>query len=169
MPTKSKPGLLPASPFRSPARALADVAAPSLANLFGKRGPANMEILAHWPEIVGAELAAASAPEKTVWPRAAPEDAEAEARAGAVLHIRVDGPQAIELQHRTGEIIARINQLFGFRAVDKIRIVQAPLGKPPRPSPTAGTEKPRDEAPPEAEGAPLDQALAKLARGIKKR
>jgi len=170
MPTQPKPRPLPASPFLSPARALADVAAPSLARLFGKRGLANMEILAHWPEIVGAELGAACAPEKIVWPRAAAQaDAAPDVRPGAVLHIRVEGPQAIELQHRSDEIIARINQLFGFKAIEKIRIVQAPLARPQRHATPPAAEKSDTGAEPDAEGQPLDAALARLARGIKKR
>lgn len=170
MPTRHKPNRLPASPFVSPARTFADIASPSLARLLGKRGLANMEILRHWPEIVGAELGQACAPEKIVWPRAAaPADAGAEQQRGAVLHIRVDGPQAVELQHRSDEIIARVNRLFGFAAVEKIRILQAPL---------SGRERqPASRTPPTAEAAPepvaqsesVDAALARLARGVKER
>jgi hypothetical protein len=170
MPTQPKPRPLPASPFHSPARSIADVAAPSLARLFGKRGLANMEILAHWPEIVGAELGAVCAPEKIVWPRAAAQaDAEPDVQAGAVLHIRVEGPQAVELQHRTDEIIARINQLFGFRAIEKIRIVQAPLASPQRHAAPPAAEKPNPGTGPNHQDKPLDAALARLERGIKKR
>ena len=164
MPTQPKPKPLPASPFVSPARAVADVAAPSLARILGKRGLANMEILAHWPEIVGAELGKACGPEKIVWPRPLAQ-ADAAAAPGAVLHVRVEGPQAVELQHRSDEIIARVNQLFGFAAVEKIRIVQAPLARrerrPSRPPPPAA------EHPAESES--LDAALARLARGVKGR
>jgi hypothetical protein len=170
MPTQPKSRPLPASPFLSPARSIADVAAPSLARLFGKRGLANMEILAHWPEIVGAELGAACAPEKIVWPRAAAQaDAEPGVRLGAVLHIRVEGPQAVELQHRTEEIIARINRLFGFQAIEKIRIVQAPLARPQRHAAPPAAEKGNAGAGSDRRDKPLDAALARLARGIKKR
>ncbi|MDP2619680.1 MAG: DciA family protein [Hyphomicrobiales bacterium] len=166
MPTQQKPKPLPASPFVSPARTFADIASPSLARLLGKRGLANMEILRHWPEIVGAELGQVCAPEKIVWPRAAaPAEAEPEARRGAVLHIRVEGPQAVELQHRSDEIIARVNRLFGFAAVEKIRIIQAPLaGRDQRPA-----RRPQPAAEPAAESESLDAALARLAHGIKDR
>lgn len=167
MPTQQKPKPLPASPFVSPARAIADIASLPLARLLGRRGLANMEIIAHWPEIVGAELSQACAPEKIVWPRGAePAEADAEARPGAVLHIRVEGPQAVELQHRSGEIIARINRLFGFAAVDKVRIVQAPLARRERrPAPRT----PPAGEPAAAAGQSLDAALARLARGVKRR
>lgn len=170
---------LPASPFVSPARTIGDVAAGSLARLLGQRGLANMEIMAHWAEIVGAELAQACAPEKIVWPRAgAHEDAEhGQARRGAVLHIRVEGPQAVEIQHRSGEIISRINQLFGFSAVEKIRIIQAPLvrreharEKPGAAAKSTNSTEPGTEPGPEpdADGSPLAAALSRLARGVKK-
>jgi hypothetical protein len=164
MPTQQKPKRLPASPFVSPARSIADVASSPVARLLGKRGLANMEILRHWSEIVGTELSQACAPEKIVWPRAAAET-EPEARRGAVLHIRVEGPQAVEIQHRSEEIIARINRLFGFAAIDKIRIVQAPLARreqaPVRRSPRSAEKTVESES--------LDAALSRLGRGIKER
>jgi hypothetical protein len=41
--------------------------------------------------------------------------------------LRVDGPRAIELQHKTRQVIERINASFGYRAVAELRFIQAPL------------------------------------------
>ena len=165
-----KPARLPASPFVSPARSLADAAAGPLAGVFGKRGLAGADILRHWRDIVGAELARMCAPERIAWPRpqthAHTETGEAEG--GAVLHIRVEGPQAIEVQHRSGEIIERVNRMFGYAAIDKIRIMQAPLAR--RDRQTEARDGPAPAAREEGgDSADLASALSRLARGVKPR
>ena len=45
----------------------------------------------------------------------------------ATLVLRVDGPRAIEVQHRADQILERVNTYFGYRAVAALRIVQAPV------------------------------------------
>lgn len=124
---KEPPRRLPASPFVSPARSLADLAAAPVARLLGKRGMASGDIVAHWAEIAGAELAACSIPERIAWPRPAGDEDDHGKREGGVLHLRVEGPRAVEVQHRAEEIIARVNQMFGFAAIERIRILQGPL------------------------------------------
>ena len=49
---------------------------------------------------------------------------------GAVLHIRVDGGAAVELQHKTPIVLERINAFYGYRAVDRLKLVQGPLPEP---------------------------------------
>jgi hypothetical protein len=170
---KAHPYRLPASPFVSPARSLADIASGPVARLVGKRGMASGDIVAHWAEIVGAELAACCAPERIAWPRpAGGEDEDSETRQeGAVLHLRVEGPRAIEVQHRAEEIIARVNQMFGFAAIVRIRIQQGPLprrekhgpGAPARPD-----QKPAVTAD-EGEGDSLAAALERLGAAVRAR
>ena len=46
---------------------------------------------------------------------------------GATLVLRVEGPAALEVQHQAPQIIERINSYFGYRAIEDIRILQAPL------------------------------------------
>ena len=66
------------------------------------------------------------------WPRQVRE----EAPEPATLVLRVEGPVALEIQHLSGVIIERVNRFFGFRAVGRIAIRQAPLTrKPPKPRP----------------------------------
>src|SRR2546430_1201416 len=63
------------------------------------------------------------------------------ARGPATLVLRVEGPVALEIQHLSGVIIERVNRFFGWRAVGRIQIRQAPLMRrekkkaPPAPNP----------------------------------
>ena len=176
---KPRPMPLPASPFVSPARSLADLAAKPIAGLLGKRGLAGGDIVAHWTDIVGADLADCCAVEKIVWPRPAGEaqDGANSGDQGAVLHLRVEGPRAIEVQHRADEIMARVNQMFGFAVIGRLRILQAPLARRETPAARkAAAHRPAGLAPQPKQdrGAAggqdaLAQALARLGTAIRGR
>jgi hypothetical protein len=95
------------------------------------RGFAMTSLLSEWPAVVGEELARFTAPEKVVWPRRS-EDREAASPQsawrtdGAILVLKVDGPHAIEVQHRAEQILERVNIYFGYRAIAQLRFLQAP-------------------------------------------
>ena len=117
--------------LRKPARRLADVVGPSLAETLKRHGFASTEIVTRWETIVGPEIAAHAEPMKITWPRqAAPDDAEP-----ATLLLRCEGPAAIEIQHQTNVIIARVNQFLGWRAIDRVALRQAPLARRAKPRP----------------------------------
>jgi hypothetical protein len=109
------------------------------------RGFATSSLLSNWPAIVGAELAQFTMPDKVIWPQKRDGSAETHQHQGrkgegAILVLRVDGPRAIEVQHRSGVILERVNGHFGYRAVAELRILQAPVTRrsprapaPPRP------------------------------------
>jgi len=106
------------------------------------RGFATTALLSEWPAIAGAELAEFTMPDRLVWPRRQQDAEEAEPKKGwriegAILVLRVEGPRAIEVQHRSGQILERVNTYFGYRAVAEMRILQAPvirkLSRPPSP------------------------------------
>jgi hypothetical protein len=103
-------------------------------------------ILTDWPAIAGADLAAYTAPERLRWPQRAGEPDSGEnswnGAEGATLVLRVEGPRVLEMQHRTEQLIERVNSYFGFRAVIAVRLIQAPLNKPKR-----MTAPPRQQAP----------------------
>jgi len=112
----------PNDPRRS-ARRLADLVGPCLVEAFKRHGFASTEIVTHWDTIVGAEIAAHAEPIKITWPRQSdPDDPEP-----ATLVLRCEGPAAIEIQHQTNLIVARINQFLGWRAIDHVALRQAPL------------------------------------------
>src|SRR5215472_19074991 len=82
-------------PRRSQPRPLSDLLRKTLNEAFAKQGFASTELVTRWPDIVGAEIAASSEPEKIQWPRpSGTETAEP-----GVLVLRVEGPTAIEIQH----------------------------------------------------------------------
>lgn len=92
-----------------------------LANTINKRafrrfGFAKSDIHIHWKEIVGEGLASSSLPERLVMPK---DHEKAERKAG-VLHIRVEGSYAPEMQHLEPLVIDRINSYYGFKAVERL-------------------------------------------------
>lgn len=95
------------------------------------RGFATTTLLSQWPAVVGADLARFTMPDKVVWPRRRPEGPPKPQNArhedGALLVLRVDGPRAIEVQHRADQILERVNTYFGYRAIVSLRILQAPV------------------------------------------
>ncbi len=116
-----------------------------------KRGFAEARIVTEWADIVGAEFARQCQPDKLVLGRAG-KSGRAEP---GVLHIRVPGALAVELQHRGPEIIDRVNGYFGYRAVERLNFVQSPL---PRPA-----KRRRKRAPSPDAAAAIDQTVADVA------
>jgi hypothetical protein len=109
-----------------PTRKLAELTAEFMADAFKKQGFARTELVTRWKEIAGAEIAACAEPLKLQWSRTK----EGEEPEPATLVLRVEGPAALEIQHQTGVIIERVNRFFGWPAVGRIALRQAPLSKP---------------------------------------
>lgn len=93
--------------------------------LVRKRGFFQTEIILHWGEIVGRDLEQYTMPLKYSPP-------PKESIAGGTLLIRVVGPVALELQHRMPQIIERVNSYFGYRAINKITMLQGDISRPER-------------------------------------
>lgn len=129
-----------------------------------RRGIASAGLLTEWPAIVGPNLAARCQPIKLGRDRGGP---------GGVLQLRVGGTAALELQHSEPQLVERINDYFGFPAVARLRLVQAPL--PParrRRTPAARALSPDELAEIETSVAtvadePLRAALAGLGRAVR--
>ena len=135
-----------------------------------KRGFAAADLIAGWAEVVGADLAEWTRPEKVVWPRG-----EANSERPGVLTLRVDGPRAVLVQHQLGQIVERVNAFFGYAAVGHVRIVQAPLDRIARNAPADDQQPlaPEDEArlrsaTSAVEDQNLREALDRLGRGMLK-
>jgi len=131
-------------PSRGGPRPLAQTVRKVAAPLLRRQGFAEADIVLRWAEIVGERLAARSTPERLETPRGGD---------GAVLHIRVAPGAGPELQHLTPLVLERINAFFGWRAVDRLRLVQAPL--PPRRGRKTAAEEPLSAE----QAAALDSAL----------
>ncbi|HET9902694.1 MAG TPA: DciA family protein [Xanthobacteraceae bacterium] len=157
-------------PSRRPyARPLADLVAPVLGDVFARQGFASGEIVTHWIDIAGEDLARLAEPIQLKWPRRR----EGEPTEPATLVLRVEGPAAIEIQHLAPVLLERVNRFFGWRAVARIAIRQAPLARK--------TRKARPDGPTPAEMAAvkagldgiaddgLREALARLGAALKSR
>lgn len=159
-------------PARSFPRPLSDFMAATLTDALKSQGFASSEIIARWADIAGAEIAAHSEPMKINWPRAQniPEDAAPEP---ATLVLRVEGPAALEIQHLSSVILERVNRFFGWQAIGRIALRQAPLRRkaklaPPLPPDPAIAAR-IAEGLPEVENDDLRQALSRLGAAIKRK
>ena len=131
---------------------------------FARYGFAAADVVANWEAIVGADLAAVSAPERIRWPRGAGEEAQ---KRGGTLVIRAAPGRALELQYEASRIVSRINSFFGYAAVAGIKVMQADALPQGRPKPPSVPEKPvcEQELASLDEG-PLKSALERLGRGV---
>jgi hypothetical protein len=144
-----------------PARALIGA---QMATVGARRGFARARLAALWPEIVGADLAAVTRPERLVLTRGP---------AGGLLAVAVAGAHAARVQMMLPTLILRVNAALGPGAVGRVQLVHGPIPAAPRaPAPPATRRQPaaglgalepalagiRDDA--------LRSALATLARNV---
>jgi hypothetical protein len=156
-----KPGPIKAKPLSV---LLSDV----FKDAYAKQGFAARELVTRWAEIAGPEIAAHSEPLKMQWPR----PVEGQPQEPATLILRVEGPMALEIQHSSDVILQRVNRFFGWSAVGKLALRQAPLSRrdrpkrprPPEPKEVAEVEKTLASV----EDDELRAALARLGAAIKR-
>jgi hypothetical protein len=131
---------------------------------FKRYGFAQGDVVAHWAEIVGADLAQHSAPERIRWPRQAGEQAQMQ---GGTLIIRAAPGRALELQYEALRIIGRINSFFGYAAVTKLKVTQSatPFHTPPA-RPTLPEKPLCEQSLATVEDEALKAALSRLGRGV---
>lgn len=120
-------------------RAIAGFLGRSSRAALARRGFAQSDVLSHWDSIVGPNLANCSSPERLNYGKGSSKE--------ATLRVRVAPGWAPEFQHFEQLIIERINSFFGYRAVARLQIIQAPVNKPTpkkRPAPAPLTTKQED-------------------------
>ncbi len=140
------------------------------AKAFEKFGFHTAEIMMQWSTIVGTEIAGWTQPERIRWPRPAKgNDAadDGEARPGGTLVLRVEPARALDIEYRAAEIIERINRYFGYRAVEALKLIQAPLERDAASgrgaaTPAAGPQSTAVPPPPEVSALPDDPLKAAL-------
>ena len=129
-----------------------------------RQGFASTQMIAAWDAIVGPDLAARTRPERIRWPARREEVGDI---AAATLVIRAEGLDALELQHMGSTIVERVNAMFGWRAVGRISIRQAPVepqAQAPDERPAApSVDSPQLRAVPDPD---LRAALARLAAHV---
>ena len=145
--------------------------APIAGKTLSRSGPVMTGLLSQWPAISGPALAAYTMPAKLT--KGAPEPDFPERSGASMLHLKVDPGKALEVQYAIPQLVERINQTLGYKAVAGIRLLQAPVfcGKRPAASKPA-ISKPVSSAPtpdvPQPAGK-LGAALARMAAGVKAR
>lgn len=154
-------------PYPRGARPLSELLGACLSDAFKRQGFASAELVTRWPDIVGAEIAAHAEPMKVQWPRQTGKDAPAP----GTLVLRVDGPTAIEIQHLANVILERVNRFFGWQAVDRLALRQAPLSrrrvKKAAKAPDAEAAARIAATLPEVTDEELRNALARLGAAVK--
>lgn len=181
-PSTSRFATPPAARF-VPAKAVGSFVPTLTKKAFEKFGFSTATLITDWARIAGAELAQYTMPDKLKWPRGAEANGTYEdegERRGATLILRVDPARALDVEYRARQIMDRINAYFGYRAVETIRLVQAPLPLPPcgRGREGGNPNGQRSGAPPHKDGGnaaapgladdPLLAALARLRQGIRR-
>src|SRR5450830_1425613 len=161
-------------PSRSFPRPLSEFLGATLSDSLKTQGFASTEIIARWADIVGTEIAAHSEPMKITWPRAnTTGDMDDGVPEPATLVLRVEGPAALEIQHLSAVILERVNRFFGWQAIGRIALRQAPLRRrqkpapPPPPDPAVAARIAASL--PEIADEDLRQALARLGAAIKRK
>src|SRR3979409_1561746 len=160
-PAMSKPGPISAKP-------LSVLLGGVFSDAYAKQGFASRELVTRWAEIAGAEVAAHSQPLKIQWPR----PVEGQPQQPATLVLRVEGPMALEIQHASDVILQRVNRFFGWSAVGKLALRQAPLARPERASQPRRPDPKSVAEVAETLSAVVDEelrvALARLGASIKR-
>jgi len=158
----SKPGPLTAKP-------LSVLTGGAINEVFARQGFASRELVTRWAEIAGAEIALHAQPIKIQWPR----PVEGQPPDPATLVLRVEGPMALEIQHSSDVILNRVNRYFGWAAVGKLALRQAPLSRPKarprRPPPDAREVAEVADTLAAIEDDSLRTALARLGAAIKRK
>ena len=136
------------------------------------RGFAVSRVLTHWPEIAGADIAAIARPVQIGYGRGG---------LGATLTVLTVGAQAPMLEMQKDRLRERINAVYGYNAIARIRIVQtaatgfaegwavfapaaAPAPAPPEPS--AEIERAAGDVSRGAHDPTLRSAIERLARNV---
>jgi hypothetical protein len=156
-----KPGPISAKPLSV---LLNDV----FSDAYAKQGFAARELVTRWAEIAGSDIAKYSEPLKMQWPR----PVEGQPQEPATLVLRVEGPTALEIQHASDTILERVNRFFGWHAVGRLALRQAPLSRRNRPAmprgPDPKTVAKVAESLSAVEDEQLRAALARLGASIKR-
>jgi hypothetical protein len=156
-----KPGPISAKPLSV---LLNDV----FSDAYAKQGFAARELVTRWAEIAGSDIAKYSEPLKMQWPR----PVEGQPQEPATLVLRVEGPTALEIQHASDTILERVNRFFGWHAVGRLALRQAPLSRRNRPATPPGPDPKTVAQVAESLSAVEDEqlraALARLGASIKR-
>lgn len=133
-------------------RTLAAILPKVTAESLGKQGFAAASVITDWALIVGKELADVTLPQRIVFPVGK--------RSHGTLYLRVASAMALDVQHRSPQILARINGYFGYAAVTNLKLSQGAIARSSLASRPEGPPPPVKEAEAVPEAAPPNVAAA---------
>lgn len=91
--------------------------------ILGSHGFADIELISHWSDILGEELAQGVLPVRLSFPQGS--------RQNGTLHVRAAaGAFALLFEQQKMYICNRINSYFGYPAVNQIKIIQGGMNVP---------------------------------------
>jgi hypothetical protein len=137
-------------------RSLSDLAAKLGGTALRRHGFAQDKLITQWNQLVGPQFSEVSLPIKLSFP---PNQ-----KRGGTLTVKIEGSLATQFQHIQDVVLERINAFFGYKAVDRIRLVQGeiPRRDDRRRLPSTPAGPPPKEVAGLADG-PLKDALIQLA------
>lgn len=97
-------------------KSLDDASSFALAPSIKKRGFYRSDVIAHWNQIVGPEIARVCTPAWLTFSKTKKQV--------AILQVMVAPGRSLEIQHLESYIIQNINRFFGSNVVDRIQIFQ---------------------------------------------
>jgi hypothetical protein len=146
---------------------ISEIANGVLDPVLARRAGINTTLLGMWDDIVGPEFAACTRPEKIKWPRRASQD---DAFLPGTLTIACEGARALFLAHSQDQLIQRLNSVFGYPAVDRVKIVQKPMTHATRRNVVNDLSEPDkrrlDDMVSDIEDPKLREALSRLGKGV---
>jgi hypothetical protein len=83
--------------------------------LWGK-GFAHLEIITHWPELVGAGMAKLCRPLKITFPH--------NSQAHGTLHLEASAAAAMEMPYIQPQLLEKINRYYGYAAITRVQVKQ---------------------------------------------
>ncbi len=99
--------------------------------IFKRHGFAQADVLSHWPEIIGAELAKTCVPERIRWPR----PGELDSKRGATLSVKAYAGEALVVQYAVPQMLERLNSFLGHGAITSIKVSPGHLVRKPDEAP----------------------------------
>ncbi len=106
---------------------------PVLRPIIKTQGAAASKLITEWPQIVGNDIAAYSAPIRLQFPK--------DKNSGGTLYVACEGAYALTLQHMVPMLIERLTMYFGYAAVARIMLEQTLISRAPTAKPKAASKK----------------------------